>query len=99
MMAAKAKVCSGRDACSENKLFQFAIRVSRKIILSLSERLSKVSESMLSAFFLCLDYIRSNTPACVAVNKKIVCFALMVCFSVFLVFGKDFMQICIVRLF
>ena len=44
--------------------------MSRKIILSLSERLSKVSESILLAFFVCLDYIRSNRPACVAVNKN-----------------------------
>ena len=41
--------------------------MSRKTVLSLSERLSKVSESILLAFFLCLDYIRSNRPACVAV--------------------------------
>ena len=58
-----------------NKLFQFEVQVSRKIILSLSERLSKVSESILFAFFLRLDYIRSNRPACVAVKEKILCFA------------------------
>ena len=79
--------------------------MSRKIILSLSERLSKVSESVLLPFFffLCLDYIRSNRPACVAVNKIIrllyVCIPLTVCFLVSVVFGKNSMQICIVRLF
>ena len=66
------------------------VQVSRKIILSLSERLSNVSESVLFAFFLCLDYIRSNRPAYVAVKKKKkkmlrVC---MVCFSVSVVFEK-----------
>ena len=78
--------------------------MSRKIILSLSERLSKVSESILFALFLYLDYIRSNRPACVSVNKQKpsasrLCMRLMVCFSVSVVFGKNVMLICIVRLF
>ena len=63
-----SKVCGGRDACSA---INCSNSRSRKIILSLSERLSKVSESvLLAAFFLCLDYFRSNIPACVAVNKQ-----------------------------
>ena len=44
--------------------------MSRKIILLLSKILSKVSESILFAFFLRVDYIRSNRPAYVAVKKR-----------------------------